>query len=190
MLSPGGAGRTRTSRESSSFWIADLVMVSAKMRAGSPTAIQPRGTVAPAGRTVREIHDGVDAHSAAQPIRAPLKTVAPVAIEGFGTSTMQPVGRRAADHRDFPRSRRDGPRTPRTTAYPSITRFSPIVTLPLSAVITARSRPSNFARSSRPRISVRRDARRCVDGSLVRDVPGRLSSFVMNTAPGPPLATS
>ena len=113
------------------------------MRAGSPTAIQPSGTVAPAGRTVRRCTMALMRTSAARPIRAPLKTVAPVAMKA-SLSTMQPVRQARGPTITFSAIETGWPRTPRTTAVSMITQFSPIVTLPLSAVITAPKPTEQF----------------------------------------------
>ena len=163
------------------------------MRAGSPTAIQPSGTVAPAGRTVRRCTMALMRTSAARPIRAPLKTVAPVAMKA-SLSTMQPVRQARGPTITFSAIETGWSRTPRTTAVSMITQFLPIVTLPLSAVITApkpteaiwpdRHIPTNHG--------IRRDAGRCVDGGPVPRC-SRIISFsfsIINAALDPPLATS
>ena len=78
--------------KSSGSWIAQMRSCSpgGRISAGSPTAIQPIGTVASAGSAVLTWTTPLIRTSARAPIRAPLKTVAPVARKAL-SATVQPV---------------------------------------------------------------------------------------------------
>src|SRR5262250_2156212 len=93
MVSPSGApARPKTVRGNSSvFCTAQMRSCSlgGRICAGSPTATQPMGTVAPTGTAVFTCTTPLIRTSERAPRRAPLKTLAPVAMK-TESATVQP----------------------------------------------------------------------------------------------------